>query len=101
MTDMIRTTTTNILKNGIKNRLDGYCYLVTPENYDFWCEFTHNCSVMKSLKTRCKCIGYLYFYGVDCVKYSTIDADIDGVLYYKAEHLQRILVEEKLLMMVN
>ena len=98
---MIKTTTNDILKNGIKNRLDGYCYLVTPENYDFWCNFTNNCSVMKSLKTRCKCSGYLYFYGMKSIKYSTLDADIDGVPYYKAERLQRILVEEKLLMKFN
>ena len=55
MTDMIKTTTTDILKNGVKNRRDGYCYLVTPENYDFWCDFTNNCSSIQSslaFKTR-------------------------------------------------
>ena len=101
MTDMIRTTTNDILKNGIKNRFDGYCYLVTPENYDFWCNFTNNCSAMDSLKIRCKYHGYLYFYGMKSIKYSTIDADVDGVPYYKANRLQRILVEEKLLMTVE
>lgn len=86
---------------GIKNRRDGYCYLVTPENYDFWCNFTNNCSAMDLLKTRCKYHGYLYFYGMTSIKYSTIDTDVDGVPYYKANRLQRILVEEKLLMKVN
>ena len=56
---------------------------------------------MDSLKTHCKYHSYLYFYGMKSIKYSTIDADVDGVPYYKANHLQRILVEEKLLMKFN
>jgi hypothetical protein len=96
---MIKTTTNDILKNGIKNRRDGYCYLVTPENYDFWCDFTNNCSSIQSLKTHRR--GYLYFYGMKSIKYSSIYAEVDGIPYYKAARLQRILVEEKLLMKVN
>ena len=99
MTDMIRTTTNDILKNGIKNRRDGYCYLVTPENYDFWCDFTNNCSSIQSLKTHRR--GYLYFYGMKSIKYSSIYAEVDGIPYYKASRLQRILVEEKRLMKFN
>lgn len=99
MTDMIKTTPNDILKNGIKNRREGYCYLVTPENYDFWCDFTNNCSSIQSLKTHRR--GYLYFYGMKSIKYSSIYAEVDGIPYYKAARLQRILVEEKLLMMVN
>lgn len=99
MTDMIKTTTTDILKNGVKNRRDGYCYLVTPENYDFWCDFTNNCSSIQSLKTHRR--GYLYVYGMKSIKYSSIYAEVDGIPYYKASRLQRILVEEKLLMKFN
>lgn len=33
---MIKTTQRNIVDNGIKYKEDGYCYLVTEENFDFW-----------------------------------------------------------------
>ena len=108
---MIKVTKQNIIDNGIKYKENGYCYLVTeenfdfrvldvaPENYDFWCDFTNNCSSIQSLKTHRR--GYLYFYGMKSIKYSSIYAEVDGIPYYKAARLQRILVEEKLLMMVN
>lgn len=34
---MIKVTKQNIIDNGIKFKEDGYCYLVTEENFDFWC----------------------------------------------------------------
>lgn len=88
---MIKVTQRNIIDNGIKYKADGYCYLVTEENFDFWCQYTDNNKTLNVIKKHGR-TGYIFFYKNGSITYEDLTKQINGMKYYEALGLECIQV---------
>jgi len=94
---MIKVTKQNIIDNGIKYKEDGYCYLVTEENFDFWFEYTDYSKTLNVIKKYGR-TGYIFFYKDGDITYEDLTHTIDGRKYYEALDLECIQVIQPTLM---